>query len=44
VRDLGLLDVKYSTFTAYGHFGRQLPGMNWERLDRVDELRVAADA
>ncbi|GAA1393193.1 methionine adenosyltransferase [Luteococcus peritonei] len=41
VRDLGLLDVKYSTFTAYGHFGRQLPGMNWERTDRVEQLKAA---
>ncbi|MEL4505833.1 methionine adenosyltransferase [Luteococcus sp. H138] len=41
VRDLDLLNVKYSTFTAYGHFGRQLPGMNWERLDRVDALKAA---
>ncbi|MGO4957756.1 methionine adenosyltransferase [Luteococcus sp. Sow4_B9] len=41
VRDLDLLNVKYSTFTAYGHFGRQLPGMNWEKLDRVDALKAA---
>ncbi|WP_394274812.1 methionine adenosyltransferase [Luteococcus sp.] len=41
VRDLGLLDVTYSDFTAYGHFGRQLPGMNWEKLDRVDALKLA---
>ncbi|SJN22246.1 methionine adenosyltransferase [Luteococcus japonicus] len=41
VRDLDLLNVKYSAFTAYGHFGRQLPGMNWEKLDRVDALKAA---
>ncbi|GAB2470629.1 methionine adenosyltransferase [Luteococcus sediminum] len=41
VRDLGLLDVTYSDFTAYGHFGRQLPGMNWEKLDRAEALKLA---
>jgi S-adenosylmethionine synthetase len=28
----------YSTFTCYGHFGRQLPGMSWELTNRSDEL------
>ncbi len=41
VRDLDLLNTRYSTFTAYGHFGRELPGMNWERTDRVEALRAA---
>mgnify|MGYP003617144500 FL=1 len=41
VRDLDLLDVRYSTFTAYGHFGRTLPGMNWENTNRVEELKAA---
>lgn len=41
VRDLDLLNVTYSTFTAYGHFGRELPGMNWEKTDRVEALKAA---
>ena len=41
VRDLDLLNTRYSAFTAYGHFGRTLPGMTWELTNRVDELRAA---
>lgn len=41
VRDLDLLHTRYSDFTAYGHFGRQLPGMTWELTNRVDELQKA---
>lgn len=28
----------YSAFTCYGHFGRDLPTMTWEKTNRVDEL------
>lgn len=42
VRDLDLRKPKYRQTAAYGHFGRELPGFTWERLDRVDELRAAA--
>ncbi len=38
VRDLDLLRPIYSKVTAYGHFGRELPEMTWERTDRADEL------
>ncbi len=41
IRDLDLLNTRYSTFTAYGHFGRTLPGMTWELTNRVDDLRAA---
>ncbi len=41
VRDLDLLNTRYSAFTAYGHFGRTLPGMTWELTNRVEELRAA---
>ena len=42
VRDLDLLNTRYSAFTSYGHFGRTLPGMNWENTDRVDALKAAS--
>lgn len=41
VHDLGLLDVKYSTFSAYEPYGRRLSGMNLEQTDRADALRAA---
>jgi S-adenosylmethionine synthetase len=42
IRDLDLLRPIYAPTSTYGHFGRDLPGFTWERLDRVDELRSAA--
>ena len=42
IRDLELLQPIYAATSTYGHFGRELPGFTWERLDRVDELRSAA--
>ncbi|MGJ7442116.1 methionine adenosyltransferase [Aquipuribacter sp. MA13-6] len=44
IRDLELLRPIYQQTAAYGHFGRELPGMTWERTDRVDALRSAAGA
>ncbi|WP_380168464.1 methionine adenosyltransferase [Jannaschia sp. R86511] len=41
IRDLDLLRPVYAQTAAYGHFGRELPGMTWERTDRVDALRSA---
>jgi S-adenosylmethionine synthetase len=29
---------------AYGHFGREDPDFTWERTDRADALRAAADS
>jgi S-adenosylmethionine synthetase len=43
VRDLDLLRPIYAQTAAYGHFGRELPDFTWERTDRVDALRKAAD-
>ncbi|MCU1569868.1 MAG: S-adenosylmethionine synthetase [Naasia sp.] len=42
IRDLDLLRPIYARTATYGHFGRELPGFSWERLDRVDDLRSAA--
>ncbi|WP_336923526.1 methionine adenosyltransferase [Aquipuribacter sp. SD81] len=44
IRDLDLLRPVYQQVAAYGHFGRELPGVTWERTDRVDALREAAGA
>jgi S-adenosylmethionine synthetase len=41
IRDLDLLRPVYARTATYGHFGRELPGFTWERLDRVDDLRTA---
>ncbi|MGO1539010.1 MAG: methionine adenosyltransferase [Leucobacter sp.] len=42
IRDLDLLRPIYAQTSAYGHFGRELPGFTWEQTPRVAELRVAA--
>ena len=39
IRDLDLLRPIYSQTSAYGHFGRELPDLSWERTDRADELK-----
>ncbi len=41
VRDLQLLRPIYSKITNYGHFGRELPEMTWERTDRAEALARA---
>ncbi|GAA0525815.1 methionine adenosyltransferase [Paractinoplanes ferrugineus] len=41
IRDLDLLRPIYGATSAYGHFGRELPGFTWEQTDRVDKLRAA---
>jgi S-adenosylmethionine synthetase len=41
VEHLNLLRPIYSKTAAYGHFGRELPEFTWEKLDRVDALRLA---
>jgi S-adenosylmethionine synthetase len=43
IRDLDLLRPIYKQTAAYGHFGRELPDLTWERTDRVDALRSAAE-
>ncbi|MGY0236262.1 methionine adenosyltransferase [Longispora urticae] len=44
IRDLDLLRPIYQQTAAYGHFGRELPDLTWERTDRVAELKSAAGA
>jgi S-adenosylmethionine synthetase len=41
IRDLDLLRPIYQQTAAYGHFGRELPEMTWERTDRVEALQSA---
>ena len=42
IRDLDLLRPIYAQTATYGHFGRELPDFTWEKLDRVEPLRLAA--
>jgi len=44
VRDLDLLRPIYRRTAAYGHFGRELPELTWERTDRVADLKSAVGA
>jgi len=44
IRDLDLLRPIYQQTAAYGHFGRDLPDLTWERTDRVADLKSAAGA
>ncbi|MGC3956247.1 MAG: methionine adenosyltransferase [Propionicimonas sp.] len=41
IRDLDLLRPIYSRVTNYGHFGRELDVMTWERTDRAQALAAA---
>jgi len=43
IEELDLLRPIYSLTSSYGHFGRELPEFTWERLDRVEALRNAAN-
>ncbi|MDQ1288768.1 MAG: S-adenosylmethionine synthetase [Actinomycetota bacterium] len=43
IRDLDLLRPIYRQTAAYGHFGRNLPDLTWERTDRVEALRSAVE-
>jgi S-adenosylmethionine synthetase len=44
IRDLDLLRPIYQQTAAYGHFGRELPELTWERTDRTADLKAAAGA
>ena len=39
IRDLDLLRPIYAQTAAYGHFGRELPDLTWERTDRAEQLK-----
>jgi S-adenosylmethionine synthetase len=41
IRDLDLIRPIYSAITNYGHFGRELDLMTWERTDRAEALAAA---
>jgi len=41
IRDLNLKQPVYAQVAAYGHFGRELPGMSWENVDRAGALAAA---
>lgn len=43
IRDLGLRKAIYQQTAAYGHFGRDDLDLPWERTDRAEALRQAAD-
>ena len=43
---INMLDLKrpiYQATAAYGHFGRELTAFTWERTDKADALRQAAN-
>lgn len=40
---LDLIKPIYRKTAAYGHFGREEPEFSWERTDKADELRSAAN-
>src|SRR4051794_13431782 len=44
IEDLDLLRPIYAGTAAYGHFGRELPEFTWERTDRAEALKKAAQA
>lgn len=44
IRDLDLLKPIYAQTAAYGHFGRELPGVVWETTDRADALKAHVNA
>jgi S-adenosylmethionine synthetase len=41
VEQFDLLEPKYRKTTNYGHFGRNIPELTWEKTDKVDALRDA---
>ncbi|MBF0125955.1 MAG: methionine adenosyltransferase [Magnetococcales bacterium] len=43
IQHLNLLRPIYARTAAYGHFGRELPEFTWEKTDKIDQLRQAAN-
>ena len=43
IRDLDLRRPIYRQIAAYGHFGRDDLDLPWERTNKADELRAAAE-
>ncbi|MBK1703683.1 methionine adenosyltransferase [Halochromatium glycolicum] len=42
IKMLNLVRPIYRQTAAYGHFGRELPGLTWERTDKAAQLKDAA--
>ena len=43
IQHLDLLRPIYLATAAYGHFGRELPDFTWEKTDKAEELKAAAN-
>ena len=43
IEQFDLLKPKYRKTTNYGHFGRTLPELTWEKNDKVEALRDAVN-
>ena len=43
VQGLDLLRPIYAKTAAYGHFGREIPEFTWEKTDKAEALKAAAD-
>ncbi len=43
VHMLDLLKPRYKATAAYGHFGRELEAFTWEKTDKAEALRAAAN-
>lgn len=41
IESLNLWHPIYSKTTNYGHFGRELPEFEWEKTDKIDDLKTA---
>ena len=44
IRDLDLRPPSYRKLAAYGHMGREDLGVTWEKTDRTEALKAAAEA
>lgn len=42
IQHLDLLRPIYKATASYGHFGRRRDDFTWERIDKADDLRIAA--
>ena len=43
IKQLNLLRPIYSKTTNYGHFGKSDPAITWEKIDKAELLRKAAN-
>ncbi len=43
IAQLDLLRPIYTSTAAYGHFGRELPEFTWEKTDKAEEMKAAAN-